>query len=542
MTNVHQATTPSSRQPPPPLDVRGLRHPTEASRFALALVAPAAGTGLAMVVLLSLLPRSDRWLQAGVVVVFVVILVWVALQLWRVRMLADAVRVDEQTLPELHAVLQDVRQRLGFHRRVDVFVVDTLGRVLPKETRTTTVTSFFGVRVIVVQGSVIGDLRDDDDRRRCTFLMATLIGALKARHAQWGAVLELLQALKLTVIVAPLVTPWLRATVYTGDRLAYACCNDLDVSLRAAYRSLVGPEVAAELRPTGLVHQALAVRRSRILRFVQLLRSTPHVPNRYLALLAFAGTRQVGDYLGFRDGLEAGAPELDRVVARHQRLRERRWLVPLAFVAATALLLGSIVAAGRIDGGSGTPALTGEDVAATRAENAAQVAVQAAVQAEAQAAVAAQSVTEAQAAVQAVAEEQARTALLRHVPVTIQDGCSPGDREQTTPPSVAALTCPTDSVVELSYFQLASAVDARDAFDAETAGLLPDGDCEHGVEGTTRWSSSSEPDVGQLACFGTEGGVSLTWTDEENAVMVTADAAGATVAELAAWWSSTLQP
>ena len=260
----------------PLLDVSRLRHPYEASRFALAMLGSAVVASLVVFVVLSVVTLEGVLLWALGAVGFVLVL-WLALQLWRVRLLADGVKVDPRTMPALAQVVQDVRERLMYTRRVDVFVVDRLARLIPGEIRTTSLTSFFGVRVVLLEGGVVGDLEDDEARRRLTFVLATHIGALKARHAQWTTLLLLppLDALKLNIIVWPLVTPWLRATVYTGDRIAYVCCGDLSISAQAAYRALVGGEAVTQLQRPGLIEQALAVRRSRILRLAQLLRGTP---------------------------------------------------------------------------------------------------------------------------------------------------------------------------------------------------------------------------------------------------------------------------
>ncbi|MGH1565366.1 hypothetical protein [Mumia sp. DW29H23] len=511
MSPTHPTWTASTQQRAPSLDVRALRHPTEASRFALALVSTAAGTALVLYLLLALLTSSQVLWQVAVLL-GVVALTWIAVQLWRVRMLADAVKVDDETLPELSRIVADVRHRLAFDRRVDVFVVDKLGRVLPGETRTTTVTTFFGIRVIVLEGSLIGDLTREEDRRRCTFLVATLIGALKARHAQWGAVLEVLHTLKLTLVVAPLVTPWLRATVYTGDRLAYACCDDLDVSLRAAYRSLVGGDVASELRATGLVQQALAVRRSRILRVAQLLRGTPHVPNRYLELLAFAGSRQPADYARFRQGLEAHTADLDRLVARHQRRGSQEALVPLAFVAAGGLVLAAVVAAATTgDGGSVGPSAPPPSST-----------------------VVAPSVDVPTTTPPAVVEVS--DALLAQVPEAVQGSCSATDPTQAAALAVVSLTCPTQEGVQLGYVGFDSAFAVQQAFETSTAQLTTVGDCLQGIEGTSSWSTSAGLYAGQLACVDGSGGAVVVWTDEENLVVGSAAAPGWSVAELTGWW------
>src|SRR4029453_15782689 len=108
---------------------------------------------------------------------------------------------------------------------------------------------------ILVEGDVIGDLSDDRQRAQFVFLLATLVGALKARHTTWSLILSILQGLVLPRLVGPFVAPWYRATVYTGDRIAAACCGDLNVSLQAFYRDLVGKDISTHVRPGGFVTQ-----------------------------------------------------------------------------------------------------------------------------------------------------------------------------------------------------------------------------------------------------------------------------------------------
>ena len=105
-------------------------------------------------------------------------------------------------------------------------------------------TSFFSVRVILAEGSALGDLDDPEDRSKLAFIFATYIGALKARQAQWTPVLAALQFTGLTKFVSWFIHPWLRATVYTGDRIAYAICDDLAVTVHAVYETLVGPRAS----------------------------------------------------------------------------------------------------------------------------------------------------------------------------------------------------------------------------------------------------------------------------------------------------------
>ena len=154
----------------------------------------------------------------------------------------------------------------------------------------------------------------------------------------------MLQISGLAKLLFPFVFPWYRATVYTGDRIAYSCCGDLDVSLEAVYRALVGKEVAPHLRPGGLVAQALTVRRKVVLRLAQLLRPSPHATSRYLELLSFVAASEPDAYGGFRTALGAGPSDVDNVISALQRRPRFVAAAPIAVVLAALMLAGSAVA------------------------------------------------------------------------------------------------------------------------------------------------------------------------------------------------------
>ena len=339
------ATAPGTVSWPPtsvPLseqEITALRHPSEPSRFALAVLALALPTALALFVLASL-GRATLLLVVAVSVLAGLLFVWVVLQVWRIRLLADAVLVSAQTLPELQELVDIVRGRLGYRRRLDVFVVDKVSRVLAGDAAPITLTSYFGMHVIVVEGEAVGDLSDDSERKRLLFTLATYVGALKVRYGQWWSPLLLAYQMSgLTTLVLPFVMPYYRATVYSGDRIAYGCWGELDVSLQAVYRSLVGREVAAHLRPEGLTGQALAARRRVLLRFAQLLRPTPHATNRYLELLAFvrASTPQI--WAAHQRVLGTAGMRAERVLGALSQRRPLRQAPALAACLAVGLLV-----------------------------------------------------------------------------------------------------------------------------------------------------------------------------------------------------------
>ena len=321
-----------------------LRHPYEGSRFAIALVASALSVAFGVLVLVMIGQQSEIALIVLLVVASLAA-AWVLIQLWRIRLLADAVLVGPQTLPEVQAAVDTVRERLDFHGRLPVFVVDRIGRVMTGEAAAVTLTSFFGVNVLVAEGGALGDLSDEGDHERLVFVLATYFGAVKARTAQWTPFLYALQFTFLPKLVFPFVYPWMRATVYTGDRIAYACCGDLNIGLEACYRALVGKEVAGHIQASGLTGQALTVRSRFLLRLTQLLRPVPHVTNRYLDLLSFAAVYEPAAYERFRGSLDPSVAAVDGVLHRLQKRRPSPVAIPVGVALSALLLIGGVVVA-----------------------------------------------------------------------------------------------------------------------------------------------------------------------------------------------------
>jgi hypothetical protein len=324
------------------LDIAKLRHPHEPSRFALALVAMAVPVAVAVFVLVSL-GQATMLVAVILVIGLLLLLVWLSLQVWRIRLLGDAVLVSEETLPELQEVIDTARERLHYTRPLRVFVVDKMSKVLTVDTAPITFTQYFGIRVLIAEGAALGDLADEQDRQRLLFTIATYVGALKARYARWWSPLfTAFQMTGLTGVALPFINPYYRATVYSGDRIAYAACGDLDISLEAVYRAMVGNEVAPHLRAAGLTGQALSARRRKLLRFAQLLRPSPHATSRYLELLAFISQTAPDEFESHRSALGATSPQAGTVLASLSRRRSHDGAAAVGVMLAAIVLIAGL--------------------------------------------------------------------------------------------------------------------------------------------------------------------------------------------------------
>jgi hypothetical protein len=480
-------------------DVAALRHPTEPSRFALALVGMALPVAAA-VFFYMLVGQATELLIIVVGIGAFLLAVWVGVQFWRIRLLADAVLVTERTLPEINAVLDSVRRRLGYRRRVDVFVVDRVSKVLSPSSAPIALTTFFGIHVLVVEGDTIGRLDSEQDRRRLGFALATHIGALRARYTQWWSpLMTAFQRTGLTVCVWPLLWPYYRAAVYSGDRFAYACCSEPDVSLEVVHRTLVGKEVATRLQPDGLTDQALRVRRHPLLRLAQLLRPTPHATNRYLELTSFIRDRSPQEYALRRAALGA-TPEAEKLFDRFAKRRQHRWpLVVGVAVSVVAIIAGAVLGTALKD-------------VATRPTQAAFVDTST-----------------------AVGDDAQTLRLLSVVSTAVRPTCVAGGRPAGS--GVATLACRASGggPEQLVLVAFATREAMQDAFDGETA-ALGEGRCSRGGPAKGLWTRSGTSQ-GPLACYTVADGTpAVLWGYDEESVLVLAASTTMDGAELYTWW------
>jgi hypothetical protein len=286
--------------PSEPLAIKSLLHPTEPSRLALAVAAVlltcAAFTALVIV--------AGEPVAIAALLTFLLIFlgsIWIAVQIHRAHLLGQSVRVTRRSLPEVQEALDQVREQLDYHRPIDVYVAAKLPQPA-------VVVSYLGTKMILIEGNLIGDLLTPERRPELTFLLARYVGAFKARHTRFDLVALLISAVHELRFLNLFLNPYYRATSYSGDQIALACCGELRIALAATERLMSGKDVAPTVAPAGVIDQAATVRHRILPRLAQLFAPEPHLTNRYLNLLFYA---KAHDPTGWRSVQE----ELDKPTA-----------------------------------------------------------------------------------------------------------------------------------------------------------------------------------------------------------------------------------
>ena len=500
------------------LDVSALRHPTEGSRFALACIASTAVVAGAVFVFLS----TGHALEIALIIVILVLLILlirVVQMVLRIHLLANAVHVSAATLPDVDDVVREVRARLAYEGRLDIFVVNKTSRTLGETSAPVAMISFFGVRFILIEGDVIGDLSDDSQRGQFVFLLATYVGALKARHTAWSLILSILRGMALPRLVGPFVAPWYRATVYTGDRIALACCGDLDVSLQAFYRDLVGKDISTRVRPGGFVAQALHARRRMLLQFSQLLHFSPHATNRYLELLSFAAQREPAGFEAFRSEVDPATREFDGVLAQLGSRRATGAAPAIGVALSVLLLLGGI--------------FTGLTVRDTGVANFAYDYFNRGRGSEPEPVLPTDPVTT-PSPIQPTLDPA--DVLIARLPADLRATCTTGTPESDEVVLVVDCTPTGSSAPEtVSYLAYPSAATLRAAFE-RYVGEMATGQCETGSNHRTTWTSNSIT-RGSLACYTARSGkATVLWGTDDAALLAIAQDETLEVDDLYAWW------
>jgi hypothetical protein len=355
--------TPSTAEPRSveALELRALLHPTERSRLTLATVAALVVAAIFVVIMIAI-HRAPQLAAVAAGLLVLLASIWLGLQVRRAMLLGRSVRVTERSLPVVQNVLDEVRARLDYHGRIDVYVVDKAPGGLP-----VTVVSYFGTKLIVIEGGLIGDLLAPEKRPQLTFLLARYVGAFKARHLRMDILEALLSAVNGLRVANLFLKPYFRATAYSGDQIGLACCGDLNTALAATSRLMTGKDVAPSVVARGVIDQAALVSRRLVPRVGQLVSREPHLTNRFLNLLFFAHVHAPAAWNAFlREVDEPTARELAILGARSPHTEgliaappavagERRWQDDLGTIvsAAGAMVAGALLAVSEIvaDGG-----------------------------------------------------------------------------------------------------------------------------------------------------------------------------------------------
>lgn len=267
-------------------ELNSLRHPTENSRFLLALF-----TAIPVIIVLIFLVVQTRGMIL-IAVPVILISVWFGLQLMKASLMGSSVRVSPDNFPAVYEVLTEVKNRLNYQKDVEIYITEggSFNAFLYK---------FFRTKFILLNADIISGLPEKTTRAEVVWLVARFIGALKAKHMRLQFLAILVNGVQQLQFFSLFMLPYERATQYTGDLIGLAVCGDLKSGIDALGKLMVGKDLGRQVELKGMLNQAHQIHRSLFPTLVKLLSTHPHMTERYLNMLGFARSRYPNEFARF---------------------------------------------------------------------------------------------------------------------------------------------------------------------------------------------------------------------------------------------------
>src|SRR5437763_7021612 len=258
-------------------EFRALLHPSEASRYLLALLVVLPLTAVGVVIVF--------WTDGFGLLAIPLILFgsWFATGLTRARFLGNAVRVSATNFPEIYQAVLDAKKELSYSGAVDVFVY------AESEINAFLLSLFRRKLVLIPAGAVSQRWVATDNEVK--WLIARFIGALKSKHHRINFLRVLIDISEKLLFLNLLFYPYERATQYSGDQIGLAVTRDLSAALRMTTKFFDGKDVVDRVNLRGLLTQADEIHGSFFALLARLFSPFPHLADRYLNLLDFARSR-----------------------------------------------------------------------------------------------------------------------------------------------------------------------------------------------------------------------------------------------------------
>jgi Zn-dependent protease with chaperone function len=250
-----------------------LKHSTETTSF-----------NLAMLVVITILGIGLLWLVlsfGGILLLLGVIVgsVWLSLQLAKAHLISNNLRVSKKNFPEIYAMLQEVTYVLDYHEKVDIYIVEdgAVNAFLAK---------FFDTKFIILNSELVKDMLKDDSKLQLKWVIARFVGGLKAKHDKVILARVIIDSIEKLKIFNLLLLPYERAIHYSADQIGLAVCGDLEQSLIAFQKFMVGNDLARMVGYEGILEQKNDM--GFFAAWIRLFSSHPHTVDRYVNLLNFA--------------------------------------------------------------------------------------------------------------------------------------------------------------------------------------------------------------------------------------------------------------
>jgi len=244
-------------------------YPKENNRFAIAMI---VGIPVALISIIYVLATFG-------LILILVLFVWFAMMIAKMNLIGNSVKVSKNNFPEIHSIYQEVKSQLSYDKEISIYIVEegTVNALLAK---------FFKTKFIVLNSELVKGMVDYNQMK---WIIARFIGALKAKHFKTTILRLIFENVENLKIFNFFVLPYERATQYTGDNIGLLATNNVEQSINAFNRFMVGNGLSDKINFEGIIEQGIELHSKSFFSFLaRAFSSHPHLIDRYLNLLAYA--------------------------------------------------------------------------------------------------------------------------------------------------------------------------------------------------------------------------------------------------------------
>lgn len=298
---------------------------------------------LALVFSVLLFPLIAVGMLAGTIVLivpFIALLIWLTSRSLFAYLVGNMVLVSSVNYPRVAAMTEELKQAIGYDKRVYVFVHEN-------SSFNAALSFMFFRRAVFLNTELLQQGVSDEE---LAWLIGRFVGYLRARR-QAGALGMLIRAARYLIVFNFFLLPFERAMVYTGDRLATAAIKgNISCAVSAMQKLFVGRELGYSINPEGIIEQQRLIRGTFFGFVSRMATPFPHMTSRYVDLMVFAKAHFPAQFARF-EAENPGLPaDLGELGGTRQPLpakdgkggvgRPQGWAVATATLASMAALVG----------------------------------------------------------------------------------------------------------------------------------------------------------------------------------------------------------
>ena len=258
-------------------------HPREIPRFLLAslFAVPLA----ILIVVFSVVSYG----VVAAILLFVVLLVWLAFRVLYAFFIGNAVLVSDLNYPRVKRLLDETRESIGVRKAVHVFVFD--------DSHFNAGFSYMFARYAIFLNSAL--LEDGVNDKELRWILGRFVGRVRAKR-RLGIFNWIIEVTERIGLLNLFLLPYERATAYSGDRIALADIGgDVSTAVSAMNKLFVGGKIGYALNPAGIVEQRRVIAGSFFSFLARVLSPLPHMTDRYVDLVGFSRRQFPDEYRKF---------------------------------------------------------------------------------------------------------------------------------------------------------------------------------------------------------------------------------------------------